>query len=47
MAQEIHPAARCRSIVCFVALIVVAHGDVRVLGTEVAGGPVIFHVKPP
>lgn len=36
-----------RCIVCFVVLIVVALGNVRVLGFEVATGPVLFHVKPP
>jgi hypothetical protein len=36
-----------RHVVCFVVLIVVAVGDVRVLGTEVASGPVLFYVQPP
>jgi len=36
-----------RHVVCFVVLIVVGRGDVRVLGTEVASGPVLFHVEPP
>ena len=36
-----------RNVVCFVVLIVVALGDVRVLGTEVSSGPVLFHVPPP
>ena len=36
-----------RHVVCFVVLIVVARGDVRVLGTEVASGRVLFHVQPP
>jgi hypothetical protein len=31
----------------FVVLIVIALGDVRVLGTEVARGPVHFHIQPP
>jgi len=36
-----------RHVVCFVVLIVVALGGVWVLGTEVASGPVLFHVQPP
>jgi hypothetical protein len=32
-----------RHVMCFVVLIVVALGDVGVLGTEVASGPVLFH----
>jgi hypothetical protein len=36
-----------RHVVCFVVLIVVALGDVRVLGTELASGQVLFHVQPP
>jgi hypothetical protein len=36
-----------RYVVCFVVLIVVAVGDVRVLGAEVASGPVLVHVQPP
>ena len=34
-------------VVCFVVLIVVAQGDVRVRGADVASGPVLFHVQPP
>jgi hypothetical protein len=30
-----------------VVLIVVGLGEVRVLGTEVASGPVLIHVQPP
>src|SRR5712672_2052777 len=36
-----------RHVVCFVVLIVVARGDVRVRGADVASGPVLFHVEPP
>ena len=36
-----------RHVVCFVVLIVVARGDVRVRGTELASGRVLFHVQPP
>jgi hypothetical protein len=36
VTQEFHVAARPAFVVCFVVLIVVAPGDVRVLGGEVA-----------
>jgi hypothetical protein len=36
-----------RHVVCFVVLIVVALGDVRVLCIKVASGPVLFQVQPP
>src|SRR3954451_18951481 len=36
-----------RRIVCFVVLEVVARGNLRALRTEVASGPVLFHVQPP
>jgi hypothetical protein len=36
-----------RHVVCFVVLIVVALRNVWVLGTDVASGPVVFHVQPP
>jgi hypothetical protein len=36
-----------RHVVCFVVLKVVARGDVRVRGADVASGPVLVHVQPP
>jgi hypothetical protein len=36
-----------RHVVCLVVLIIVALGNAWVLGTEVASGPVLFHVTPP
>ena len=36
-----------KHVVCFVVLVVVALRDARVVGTEVASGPVLFHVQPP
>ena len=35
-----------RHVVCLVVLIVRARGDAGVIGTGVAGGPVLFHVTP-
>ena len=35
-----------RHVVCLVVLIVVARGDAWVIGTGVAGGPVLLHVTP-
>jgi hypothetical protein len=47
MGRSNCPQGACQGVVCFVVLVVFALGDVRMLRTEVASGPVLFHVQPP